>query len=92
MPPIELGPTRPIGAGDVRIVRQAVSQREPVEWGGEPAPTVSLSDALDPGEAPIDAERVDAIKKAVEAGDYPLLPVKIADAMIAAGMLLRNGR
>lgn len=92
MPPIELGPTRPIGAGDVRIVRQAVGQRERAEQGGEPAPTVALSGALDPGEAPIDAERVDAIKKAVEKGDYPLLPVKIADAMIAAGLLLRNGQ
>lgn len=92
MPPIELGPTRPIGAGDVRIVRQAVGQRESTERSGETAPAVALSDALDPGEAPVDSERVNAIKKAVESGDYPLIPARIADAMIAAGMLLRNGR
>lgn len=92
MPPIELGPTRPIGAGDVRLVRQNVGQRERAETSGEPAPAVSLSEALDPGEAPVDADRVDAIKKAVEKGEYPLLPVRIADAMIAAGLLLRNGK
>ena len=91
MPPIELGPTRPIGAIDVRIARQAGGQRE----GSAPADTatsaVALSDALDPGEAPIDGERVDVIRKAVESGQYPVVPAKIADALIAAGLLLRKG-
>lgn len=41
-------------------------------------------------EAPVDAERVAAIRQAVEEGSYPLIPTRIADAMIAAGYLLRT--
>ncbi len=89
MPPIELGPTRPVGATDARTVRSSGGQ---VQQGGQsttaPAALVR-SEALDPGEAPVDAERVTAIRKAVEQGNYPLVPAKIADAIIAAGLLLR---
>lgn len=92
MPPIELGPTRPVSAVDVRIARQATGQREHGESVGETSSAVTLSDAIDPGEAPINAERVDAIRKAIEKGQYPLIPVKIADAVIAAGILLRSGK
>ena len=41
---------------------------------------------------PVDAERVAVIRKAVESGTYPLVPARIADAMIAAGLLLRSSR
>lgn len=91
MPPIELGPTRPIGAVDVRIARQSGGLREKAEAAGTTASTVVLSDVLDPGEAPVDTDRVEVIRKAVEKGEYPVLPAKIADAMIAAGYLLRKG-
>lgn len=91
MPPIELGPTRPIGAIDVRISRQSGGLRENAKNAGEPTSAVALSDALDPGAAPVDTDRVEVIKKAIETGQYPVFPAKIADAMIAAGMLLRKG-
>jgi len=55
-----------------------------------PAPTVVKSDALDPGAAPVDAERVQLIRKAIETGNYPVTPARIADAVIAAGLLLRS--
>lgn len=43
------------------------------------------------GEAPpADATRVQEIRKAVEQGRYPIVPARIADAMIAAGYLLRK--
>jgi negative regulator of flagellin synthesis FlgM len=90
MPPIELGPTRPIGAVDVRIARQGAGLREGAGQPHGTPSTVALSDALNPGEAPVDSERVDQIKKAVEAGQYPLVPARITDALIAAGMLLRK--
>lgn len=90
MPPIELGPTRPIGAVDIRIARQAAGLREGAGQPGGTTSTVALSDALNPGEAPVDSDRVDQIKKAVEQGQYPLVPARIADALIAAGMLLRK--
>ena len=92
MPPIELGPARPIGAVDVRMARLAGGSRERTESASGSAPTAQLSEALDPGEAPVDSERVQAIKKAVEQGTYPILPAKIADAIIAAGLLLRKGQ
>jgi negative regulator of flagellin synthesis FlgM len=41
-------------------------------------------------EFPIDHERVAEIRKAIEQGRYPVTPTKIADAMIAAGYLLRT--
>lgn len=91
MPPIELGPTRPIGAIDVRTARQGGGLRQQATRTDEPASAVALSDALDPGEAPVDSERVQMIRQAVEQGQYPVLPAKIADAMIAAGLLLRKG-
>ena len=56
----------------------------------EYAVMIDTRDALDPGAAPVDAERVQIIRKAVESGTYPVLPAKVADAMIAAGLLLRS--
>ncbi|MBW8754480.1 MAG: flagellar biosynthesis anti-sigma factor FlgM [Sphingomonadales bacterium] len=91
MPPIELGPTRPIGAIDVRIARQAGGLRHNAKSAGEPSSAVALSDALDAGAPPVDSDRVEVIRKAVETGQYPVFPAKIADAMIAAGLLLRKG-
>ena len=44
------------------------------------------------GSALADAERVDLVRKAVESGTYPLVPAKVADAIIAAGLLLRSAK
>lgn len=41
-------------------------------------------------EAPVDHERVTELRHAIEQGHYPLDPRKTADAMIAAGFMLRN--
>ena len=37
---------------------------------------------------PVSAERVAEIRAAIKRGDYPLVPAQIADAMIAAPLLL----
>jgi negative regulator of flagellin synthesis FlgM len=50
------------------------------------------SAAFDPGDAPVDVDRVAEIRKAVEQGHYPVIPARVADAMIAAGLLLRTGK
>lgn len=98
MPPIELGASRPIGAVDVRVTRQTSTPTEQsVQVDTTPAtPTtpkaVALSTALDAGEAPIDTDRVATVRRAIESGNYPIVPAKIADAMIAAGILLRTGQ
>lgn len=48
--------------------------------------TETLGSAATP---PIDRDRVALIRKAIADGSYPVVPAKIADAMIAAGLLLR---
>lgn len=101
MPPIEVGPARAATAIDARLARAAggealpgangvAANRKTSQASTTASPAVETSDALDPGEAPIDADRVGMIRKAVETGKYPMVPAKIADAMIAAGVLLRS--
>jgi negative regulator of flagellin synthesis FlgM len=53
--------------------------------GIELASVVSLG-----SDVPVDRERVVEIRKAIEHGRYPITPAKIADAMVAAGYLLRT--
>lgn len=102
MPPIEVGPARAASAIDARLARAAGGETlpgangvpataQPAKAQGTPAtPEVKTSAALDPGEAPVDTDRVNVIRKAVESGNYPVIPTQIADAMIAAGVLLRS--
>lgn len=93
MPPIELGPVRPIGAVDARALgasarSAAAPDGKPVR-AEKPAAEVALSEAFDPGQPPVDTNRVAEIRKAIEQGTYPVLPTRVADSIIAAGMLLR---
>lgn len=90
--PIEIGPTRAAGLIDARVVRSGSGTSEKPSGQVKASPTVVRSDALDPGQSPIDAERVAVIRHAVETGNYPMIPARVADAMIAAGLLLRNGQ
>ena len=87
---------RPVGTIDARTVRTAAGAKDQATTGvpaspvATPAATFQPSQALDPGPAPVDAERVQVIRHAIETGTYPVIPTKIADAMIAAGLLLRE--
>jgi negative regulator of flagellin synthesis FlgM len=54
------------------------------------APQVQTRLGIDAGTIPVDQTRVDEIRKAVQSGTYPLVPAKIGDAMVAAGLLLRK--
>jgi negative regulator of flagellin synthesis FlgM len=102
MPPIEVGSTRAISAANAKIARQAsegalTSATAPAASpAANPAvvagAAVATSEALNAGSAPVDADRVSQIRKAVESGEYPLVPARIADAMIAAGMFLRSAK
>lgn len=49
---------------------------------------VETSGAIATGKPPVDAERVAEIRAALRDGSYPIVPAKIADAMIAAKMML----
>ncbi len=96
MPPIELGSALPVGAVNASTIRTAAGGSGRSEKAASPAPSPKpapiRSDALDPGQPPVDADRVEIVRKAVEAGTYPLLPARVADAIIAAGLLLRSGK
>ena len=92
MSPIEVGPARAISAIEARIARQqGVNEGRPSEVKKN-TPAVMARAGIGAGEAPVDAERVAQIRKAVETGTYPVIPAKVADAMIAAGLILRSGK
>lgn len=101
MPPIEIGAARPVGPVQVNSTRTAkTATGAPIATADGAAATIAgnaasaqieRSSALDAGqEAPVDFERVKVIRQAIEKGSYPVIPTKIADAMIAAQMLLRT--
>ena len=96
MSSIEIGAPRPVGAVQVKPVspgaKPAASNPVPREnpQAASLTPQIATSDAVKAGEPPVDAERVLQVRRAIEAGKYPITPAKIADAMIAAGMLLRS--
>ena len=97
MSSIEIGASRPVSAVQVTNVGtggKPVQTEAAVEALKAPAaaaaPQVETSDAVKAGAAPVDQERVETIRHAIETGKYPVIPAKIADAMIAAVMLLRS--
>ncbi|TCM18885.1 negative regulator of flagellin synthesis FlgM [Novosphingobium sp. PhB165] len=104
MPPIEVGPAGATGAVSARLARTSGGETLPGANGvvassesseaRSTAPAASTaveaSAALDPGQIPVDSDRVELIRKALENGTYPVIPTQIADAMIAAGVLLRS--
>lgn len=104
MSSFEIGASRPVSAvpntGQISTVGQgskpvqtestAEAPKAPAPAAPTAAPQVETSDAVKAGAAPVDQERVVTIRHAIETGTYPVLPTKIADAMIAAGMLLRS--
>lgn len=92
MPPIEMRPLRPVAGIETRIARPDDARSEASGKPGEAKPAVTARDALGPGTPPVDAGRIAEIRKAVESGSYPVIPARVADAMIAAGFLLRSAK
>ncbi|MCB2049232.1 MAG: flagellar biosynthesis anti-sigma factor FlgM [Novosphingobium sp.] len=91
MPSFDIGPTRAVGAVDNRLARET-------RQNAARQPQASVSEApvaraqVSAGQPPVDTDRVAQIRKAVEDGSYPIVPAKVADAMIAAGMILRAAK
>ena len=52
--------------------------------------STAVTSTLGGGAAPVDNDRVSTIRKAIQNGAYPVIPTRIGDAMIAAGVLLRT--
>lgn len=95
MPSVELSKlpgvsaTRAITAGE-RAQIEARPRPAAADTSGAAASGISLevTAASDTANPPVDAERVQQIKAALRDGSYPLVPTKIADAMIAAQVSL----
>ncbi len=93
MSPSEIGRIQPVTPGrNIRQDHAATAAKSsaslPSESKSENAVKVETSEAANSGQPPIDRSRVEIIRKALENGTYPLSPTKIADAMIAAPLLL----
>jgi len=97
MSPVELskvsavGAARAVAAGERAQIEARPRPAAPVGTGtGSAASGVSLevTAPLEAAVPPVDAERVQQIKAALRDGSYPLVPTKIADAMIAAQVSL----
>lgn len=67
------------------------SHRIAVPAAAQQGVSVELKGSVDASQPPVDTERVAQIRDALKDGSYPILPVKIADAMIAARMMLGLG-
>lgn len=97
MPSIELGPKGPqaaraVSAVDAKKVPQAPVGNDRAAAVANPQSAVVRSRELDAGQPPVDVERVQQIRKAIENDTYPIVPTKVSDAIIAAGLLLRSGK
>lgn len=53
---------------------------------------VELSTRVEAGKPPFDSDRVAQIRAALQDGSYPVLPAEIADAMIAARLMLAGSK
>ena len=82
---VESKSVRPVASAGA--VAPASAEAAPV--ASREAPTLVSATARDAGTMPVNAERVSEIRKAIQSGRYPVLPAKIGDALIAAGVLLQ---
>lgn len=92
MPSIELSKlqsvsgARALSESDRTQTQKSPSTRAEASATGaaKPGVAVELGANIDAAEPPVDNQRVSEIREALKDGTYPLLPTKIADAMIAA--------
>lgn len=97
MPPIEIGPKglqapRAVGAVDHSKLPQRPLGSDRAAEVANANSAVVRSRTVEAGEPPVDAGRVAEIARAIEQDRYPVLPMNVADAIIAAGLLLRSGK
>lgn len=95
MPPIDLPPIRPAAPAELRQTRAAGGKpavQPPAASGPDQAPAVEIAAPLAGSEPPVDPARVNEIRKAIESDRYPVIPMRVADALIASGLLLRSGK
>ena len=85
------GPIRPTTRERTDVSTPGGTAAAPIAADRSTAVRLETGAAVSTAEAPIDAERVALIRAALDRGSYPLVPARIADAMIAAPLLLATG-
>ena len=90
MKPIDAIPlsalARPTAVGKAQPAPQGAAHLQPRAAAG------SASSATAAALPPVDAERVTQIRQAIQQNRYPVIPARIADAMIAAPFLLNAAK
>lgn len=71
-----------------RPAARAVTAKGAVDQGV----SVQTEANVSAGVAPVDSERVQEIRQALRDGNYPLVPSRITDAIIAARHMLSDGQ
>ena len=90
--PSSIGIARAVGPVDPNAVRTAADNTGQSKGIARHVGPIRHNEPHDVGPMPVDGERVGQIRRAIENGEYPLVPARVADAMIAAGYLLRIGK
>ncbi len=70
----------------VSLARSVANAPSPAESRPKPAPDTTMLSGVARSMAsapPVDVDRVALVKRAIERGDFPILPATIADRMIA---------
>ncbi len=99
MSPFEISkPQGPLAASSVHTAGKTIygeagpnSRSTDSRVGRDDGISVELRAPVDPGQPPIDTERVSEIRAALKDGTYPIVPARIADAMIAARLAMGLG-
>lgn len=85
-----------VAGGDATAVDGGAAKPAAARAGsaGAAAPGVSVEvrSEIDAARPPVDADRVAQIRAALKDGSYPIVPAKIADAMIAARLMMGIGK
>jgi negative regulator of flagellin synthesis FlgM len=81
--PAPVHSVRPIGGE-----RSAMRDAAPAPAATAPGVRVELAGVIPDHSVPVDHERVAQIREALRDGTYPIVPAKIADALIAARLTL----
>jgi negative regulator of flagellin synthesis FlgM len=99
MADIKLGAAPPVGTAGARVATTKYSgarttgETAASELGDSVAAAAATgAQALDAGAPPVDNDRVSLIRKAIADGNYPIIPSRVGDAIIAAGMLVWSSK
>lgn len=87
-------PVAAVSTGEAARGSKGASEAAPrsaVKAAPQQGVSVELGSTVDASQPPVDAERVEQIREALKDGSYPIVPAKVADAMIAARMMLGLG-